>query len=87
MAQYLTDQGSYWRVTHENDIVPRLPPMSFGFSHASPEYWITSDNDVTPTTSDVTEVDGIDSTDGNAGEALTSIDAHKFYIVSISACS
>lgn len=83
----MTDQGSYWRVTHENDLVPRVPPESAGFSHSSPEYWITSDSDVTPTTSDIQEIDGIDSNDGNAGEAIPSISAHKFYFIEISACS
>ncbi|KAJ5223285.1 hypothetical protein N7468_007827 [Penicillium chermesinum] len=87
LAEYLTNQADYWRVTHENDIVPRLPPESFGFSHASPEFWITSDNGVTPTTSDVQEIEGIDSNAGNTGEAIPSIDAHKFYIIAISACS
>ncbi|CAI7615285.1 unnamed protein product [Penicillium manginii] len=86
LATYMTNQGSLWRVTHTNDIVPRLPPTSFGFSHASPEYWITSGNDVTVTTSDVVEVSGIDSTAGNAGEATPEVEPHNWYIVNIDGC-
>ena len=40
----MTDQGSLWRATHTDDVVPKLPPSSFGFSHASPEFWITLSN-------------------------------------------
>ncbi|KAJ5688803.1 hypothetical protein N7462_003195 [Penicillium macrosclerotiorum] len=86
LATYMTGQGSLWRVTHEDDIVPKLPPMSWGFSHASPEYWVTSDNDVTVTTSDVEEVVGVDSTDGNAGTSGESISAHNWYFVEIDGC-
>ncbi|KAI9368116.1 Alpha/Beta hydrolase protein [Aspergillus egyptiacus] len=86
LAQYITDQGSNYRVTHTNDIVPRLPPMSFGFSHSSPEYWITSDDEVTPTTADVEVIEGVGSTEGNAGEFPQSTAAHSHYIIDISAC-
>lgn len=86
LSAYMTDQGSLWRVTHTNDIVPRLPPTSFGFSHASPEYWITSGNDVTVTTSDVEEISGIDSKAGNAGQAITEVEPHNWYIVNIDGC-
>ncbi|KAL4805037.1 Alpha/Beta hydrolase protein [Aspergillus unguis] len=86
LAQYITDQGSIYRVTHQNDIVPRLPPMSFGFSHPSPEYWITSDNEVTPTTSDIQVIEGVGSRDGNAGEAVQSVSAHLWYIIGIADC-
>jgi hypothetical protein len=82
LAEYITAQGSPFRVTHTNDIVPKLPPTIFGFSHPSPEYWITSDNGETVTTSDIQVVEGIDSQEGNAGTALVdSIDAHGWYIV------
>lgn len=32
----------HWRVTHRDDPVPRLPPMSFGHRHVSPEYWLAN---------------------------------------------
>ncbi|KAJ0416363.1 Alpha/Beta hydrolase protein [Aspergillus carlsbadensis] len=86
LVQYITNQGSTYRVTHTNDIVPRLPPMLFGFSHTSPEYWITSDNGVTPTTADVQVIEGVGSREGNAGQALQSVESHSWYIIDISAC-
>ena len=73
-------------MTHLNDIVPRLPPTSFGFSHSSPEYWITSGDDVTVTTSDIEVIEGIDSTAGNAGELIESVAAHEWYIIDIDGC-
>ncbi|KAJ5177282.1 Lipase [Penicillium canariense] len=85
LAEYMTNQG-VWRVTHTMDLVPRLPPASWGFSHASPEYWITSGNDVTVTTGDITEIVGVGSTAGNAGASGTSVEAHNWYIVHIDGC-
>ncbi|KAL4882228.1 Alpha/Beta hydrolase protein [Aspergillus karnatakaensis] len=86
LVTHITNQGSTYRVTHTNDIVPRLPPMLFGFSHTSPEYWITSDNGVTPTTSDVQVIEGIGSREGNAGEAIQLSESHSWYLIDISAC-
>lgn len=35
-------RGRHWRVTHLDDPVPRLPPMSMGYRHVSPEYWLSN---------------------------------------------
>lgn len=86
LATYMTDQGNLWRTTHTDDEVPKLPPASFGFVHASPEYWITSGNNVTVTTSDIQVIQGIGSTDGNAGTIDPDIEAHNWYIVNIDGC-
>ncbi|KAJ5524068.1 triacylglycerol lipase B [Penicillium frequentans] len=86
LAEYMTAQGSLWRTTHTDDIVPRLPPELLGYAHASPEYWITSANEVTVTDDDIEEVVGVNSDDGNAGEADESISAHKWYFMAITAC-
>lgn len=87
LATYMTNQGSLWRVTHTDDIVPKLPPASWGFTHASPEYWITSGDGVTVTTSDITEVTGVGSSAGNAGTSGDSVSAHNWYIVEIDGCA
>ncbi|CAG8405687.1 unnamed protein product [Penicillium salamii] len=86
LATFTTNQGSLWRVTHTNDIVPRLPPTSFGFSHPSPEYWVTSGNTDTITTSDVEIVEGIDSKSGNRGELIPGVTAHLWYFGNIGQC-
>ena len=86
LATYITNQGSLWRVTHTDDIVPKLPPSSWGFSHPSPEYWITSGDNVTVTTSDIEFVGDVNSSAGNAGTLGDSISAHNWYIVNIDEC-
>ncbi|PYH48555.1 lipase family protein [Aspergillus saccharolyticus JOP 1030-1] len=88
LADYITaqDKGDNYRVTHTDDVVPKLPPKLLGYHHFSPEYWITSDSGVTVTTTDITEVTGVDSTSGNDGTLLDSVSAHKFYFEYISAC-
>ncbi|KAH8704964.1 putative extracellular lipase [Talaromyces proteolyticus] len=89
LATYITNQnqGSNYRVTHSDDIVPKLPPKFLGYDHFSPEYWIASGDNVTVTDSDVDEVVGIDSTNGNDGTSGDSTSAHSWYIIDISACS
>jgi hypothetical protein len=37
--------GEQYRVTHERDPVPHLPPMRFGFLHAPHEVWYDNDGD------------------------------------------
>ncbi|PYI01548.1 lipase 2 [Aspergillus sclerotiicarbonarius CBS 121057] len=89
LAEYITDQdmGGNYRVTHTDDVVPKLPPKLLGYHHFSPEYWITSGNDVTVTVDDVEEIVGIDSTKGNDGTLLDSTTAHRWYTIYISECS
>lgn len=86
LAEFITSQGNIYRATHQNDIVPKLPPMSFGFSHPSPEYWITSGDALGATPADVQVIQGIDSTAGNAGSGGDSISAHDWYIINIDGC-
>ncbi|KAJ5575536.1 hypothetical protein N7535_002462 [Penicillium sp. DV-2018c] len=86
LATYITNQGSIWRVTHTDDLVPKLPPASFGFSHPSPEYWITSGDDQTVTASDIDVIEGVGSKDGNAGTLNPNTDAHSWYLGHITAC-
>ncbi|KAI7872515.1 lipase [Spinellus fusiger] len=46
-AYYFTSTGiSLERTVNNRDIVPHLPPQSFGFLHAGIEYWITKDQNV-----------------------------------------
>ena len=86
LAEYITGQGTLYRTTQTNDIVPKLPPGTWGYSHPAPEYWITSDNGATVTTEDVEVIQETNSTAGNAGTAGGSVLAHLAYFVDISAC-
>lgn len=78
--------GANYRLTHTNDYVPQIPPTWAGYSHLSPEYWITTPNNATVTTSDIQVIQGIDSTEGNAGSGGMSTDAHGWYLGPIAAC-
>ncbi|KAJ5366012.1 Lipase class 3 [Penicillium concentricum] len=86
LAQYMTDQGSLWRVTHTADLVPKLPPAFAGFSHPSPEYWITSADQATVTSSDIDVIVGVGSKAGNAGTLKADTEAHNWYLGHIDAC-
>jgi predicted alpha/beta hydrolase family esterase len=88
LSSYITNQnrGGNFRVTHTDDLVPRLPPSILGFEHISPEYWITSPNNVAPTVNDVTRLEGTNNRDGNAGQTLPGVDSHGWYFGLISQC-
>lgn len=60
LSDFITNQnmGGNYRVTHKNDPVPRLPPVVLGFVHISPEYYISSPNNVVPTANDITKYTG-----------------------------
>ncbi|KGO77632.1 Lipase, class 3 [Penicillium italicum] len=65
LAKYITAQGNNFRFTHTNDPIPKLPLLSMGYVHVSPEYWITSPNNSTVSTSEIKVIDGDVSFDGN----------------------
>ncbi|KAG0157467.1 Carboxypeptidase S1 [Penicillium digitatum] len=88
LANYITAQGNNFRFTHTNDPVPKLPLLSMGYFHVSPEYWITSPNNSTVNTSDISVINGEVSFDGNTGTGLpflTDIEAHFWYFVDVDA--
>lgn len=86
LATYITNQGSLWRVTHQEDIVAKLPPSGFRFRHPSPEYWVTSENNATVTSSDVKIIQGVGSRLGNAGTLKPDVEAHHWYFGYIDEC-
>ncbi|KKY17792.1 extracellular protein [Phaeomoniella chlamydospora] len=87
-AEYISAQdGEQYRVTHTDDLVPKLPPTWLGYEHVSPEYWITSDTNVTVTTSDIEVFTGFNYTGGNADTSTSSTEAHSWYFNHISACA
>ncbi|KAL8667999.1 MAG: hypothetical protein Q9168_007136 [Polycauliona sp. 1 TL-2023] len=85
-AKWLSAQSHYnWRVTNENDVVPRLPIRALGYHHLEPEYWIMRDGQG-PKREDVVWSAKEDSSWGNEGEVVPSRSAHHRYFGDISAC-
>jgi pimeloyl-ACP methyl ester carboxylesterase len=82
LAKFITAQGNNYRFTHTNDPVPKLPLLSMGYVHISPEYYITAPNNATVTASDVKVIEGAVSFEGNTGTGIPTIasfDAHHWY--------
>lgn len=101
-ATFISGQSAdNFRVTHYNDIVPHLPPLSvvgssksrrdlfsgFDFVHLSPEYYISQPTNTTVAVGDINTFLGLVSFKGNTGQAVPSIDAHRWYFNNISACA
>ena len=88
LSDYITNQnrGGNFRVTHTDDVVPRVPPLFLDYVHISPEYWVTSPNGVAPTVNDVVRLEGSQNKDGNAGQGGLSYDAHGWYFGPIGEC-
>ncbi|KAL8778747.1 MAG: hypothetical protein Q9213_007260, partial [Squamulea squamosa] len=86
-ARWLSEQSPYsWRITNENDLVPRLPPREIGYHHMEPEYWISA-NGTHSRVEDVVWSNREDSSWGNEAEIVPSREAHHHYFRPISACS
>ncbi|KAJ5656410.1 hypothetical protein N7507_008360 [Penicillium longicatenatum] len=89
LADYITAQGNNYRFTHTNDPVPKLPLLAMGYVHVSPEYWITSGNNVTVSTSDVQKLEGTVNWNGNTGTGVPLISdfaAHHWYFERADGC-
>ncbi|KAK8932402.1 Lipase [Metarhizium anisopliae] len=86
---FSSQQGRHWRVTHENDPVPRLPPIFTGYRHVTPEYWL-SGGDAFQTVYDLSEIrvcKGIANIKCNASRFITDIFAHLYYLGYTGGCS
>ncbi|KIW34176.1 uncharacterized protein PV07_00971 [Cladophialophora immunda] len=87
LATFITNQsGGNYRVTHAQDLVPKLPGYPI-FAHVSPEYWITSPTNAAVTVNDIQESSGVIDLQGNQGQLDSSIEDHGWYFNSIAACS
>ncbi|KAG8424954.1 hypothetical protein J3458_001705 [Metarhizium acridum] len=86
---FSSQQVGQWRVTHENDPVPRLPPIFTGYRHVTPEYWL-SGGDAFQTVYELSEIrvcKGIANIKCNASRFITDILAHLYYLGYTGGCS
>jgi Lipase (class 3) len=86
-ANYISNQpGGVYRVTHTDDIVPKLPGVLLGYRHVGTEYFITSGNNVPVTSRDITVIQN-SLFAGNQATWTSSVDAHGWYFNPIGACA
>lgn len=89
LAHHITAQGNNYRFTHLNDPVPKLPLLLVGYVHVSPEYYITSGNNVIVTSKDIEVVDGDVNFEGNRGTPsllINDFPDHHWYFEAVDAC-
>jgi len=88
LATFITNQtGGNFRVTHADDIVPKVPGYPVGYAHVSPEYWITSATNDPVTMADIEVSSGVLDIQGNDGTLLSSVTDHLWYFNAISGCA
>jgi hypothetical protein len=89
-ATFVTGQGgttNNFRATHTDDPIPKLPSRTLGYLQWGPEYWIRADTGVTVHANDIDEIDGVETSTGNAGTLPTfDIPAHEWYFNAVAAC-
>lgn len=85
-VNYISAQGNNYRVTNDEDIVPKLPGYLLGYAHISNEYWITSESGTQATTSDIHVSSGAYNLAGNKGTIGANGDDHQWYFGPITAC-
>ncbi|KAF2632544.1 alpha/beta-hydrolase [Macroventuria anomochaeta] len=88
LSSYITNQsGGNYRITHWNDPVPRVPLLTMGYVHISPEYYINKKNKVAIAESDFKVYEGAINLMGNAAWLLTDLEAHRWYFTQMYTCA
>ncbi|KAE8824634.1 hypothetical protein PTNB73_07480 [Pyrenophora teres f. teres] len=84
---YITNQpGGNYRITHWNDPIPRLPLLTMGYVHVSPEYYINKPTGQNVQASDIKVYEGSMNLRGNMAWLYVDVEAHRWYFDSISTC-
>lgn len=85
-ANFVTGQGNNFRVTHNQDIIPKLPGYILGYTHVSSEYWIPTKSGVAVSAGSIKVSSGPINFSGNCGTWGSSIPDHSWYFNNILAC-
>ncbi len=85
LSSYISAQaGGNYRLTHWNDPVPKVPLLTMGYVHISPEYYISRKNGETIVENDINIFEGaINLFKGNAAWFRTDVEAHRWYFGSM----
>lgn len=88
ISSYISNQpGGNFRVTHVNDPVPKLPLLTMGYVHISPEYYVSTPNYKDVNAGDVQVYNGaINLLKGNQAWLTIDIEAHRWYFGSMYTC-
>ncbi|KAF1842365.1 alpha/beta-hydrolase [Cucurbitaria berberidis CBS 394.84] len=87
ISSYISNQsGGNYRVTHWNDPVPKLPLLTMGYVHTSPEYYINKPNKKDVLSGDIQIYEGAINLRGNTAWLLIDIEAHRWYFGSVYTC-
>jgi pimeloyl-ACP methyl ester carboxylesterase len=88
ISTYITNQpGGNFRVTHRNDPVPKLPLLTMGYVHISPEYYIDNKNKQDVNAGDIQVYQGaVNLFKGNQAWLLIDVEAHRWYFGSMYTC-
>ena len=88
ISDYISKQsGGNYRVTHWNDPIPKLPLLTMGYVHMSPEYYIDRPNGEDVQTGDVQVYQGAVNFRGNMKWDAMDGAAHMWYFNSMSTCN
>lgn len=89
LSSYISGQGGgNYRVTHWNDPVPRLPLLTLGYVHLSPEYYIGVKNKLDVKAGDFKVYGGaVNLFKGNAAWLVTDVEAHRWYFTQMYSCA
>ncbi|KAH5999947.1 hypothetical protein HBI83_221260 [Parastagonospora nodorum] len=81
ISNYITNQsGGNFRFTHRNDLVPKVPLMTMGYNHISPEYYIDTPNQPEVTAQDISVFKGTANLFvGNQASLIWDPESHRWY--------
>ncbi|KAF2032298.1 alpha/beta-hydrolase [Setomelanomma holmii] len=88
ISSYITNQsdGNY-RITHLNDPVPKVPLLTMGYVHISPEYYINKPDKQDVNAGDIQVFNGAANLFvGNQASLIPDVDAHRWYFASVYTC-
>jgi len=81
ISSYISNQpGGNFRVTHWSDPVPKVPLLTMGYVHISPEYYINKPNNQDVNAGDIQVYEGAANLfKGNQAWVIPDVEAHRWY--------